>query len=56
MTGNTRTAADASDTAVDARCTVCEHSLVAHDPISLRYCRATQTQALTRGCICRTAN
>jgi hypothetical protein len=34
------------------RCVVCEHALADHDPISLRYCRATQAQAIPRGCIC----
>ena len=34
------------------RCAVCTHELEHHDPISARYCRATQAQALPRGCIC----
>jgi hypothetical protein len=34
-------------------CAVCSHLLTEHDPISLRYCRATQAQALPRNCICR---
>lgn len=35
------------------RCAVCEHLLAEHDPIGLRYCQATQAQALPRNCICR---
>ena len=35
------------------RCAVCDHQLVEHDPIALRYCQATQAQALPRNCICR---
>jgi hypothetical protein len=35
------------------RCTVCSHRLADHDAISLRYCQATQVQALPRNCICR---
>jgi hypothetical protein len=37
----------------DAACDVCPHSLAGHDPIGLRYCRATFAGALTRGCVCR---
>jgi hypothetical protein len=33
-------------------CAVCDHDLADHDPIGLRYCRATQAQALARKCIC----
>ncbi|TFV89103.1 RGCVC family protein [Blastococcus sp. CT_GayMR16] len=37
----------------DGGCAVCPHPLVAHDAISLRYCRATEAQAATtRGCVC----
>ncbi len=36
-----------------ALCTVCEHSLASHRPVSLRYCRATQAHAYSRRCICR---
>lgn len=39
----------------DQRCTVCAHSLADHDPISQRYCQATQARALSRGCICPTS-
>ena len=37
----------------DPRCAVCSHQLAGHDPIGLRYCQATQDQALPRNCICR---
>lgn len=33
-------------------CAVCPHALAAHDAISLRFCRATQAAATTRGCVC----
>jgi hypothetical protein len=35
------------------RCAVCSHQRADHDPIGLRYCQATQAQALPRNCICR---
>jgi hypothetical protein len=34
-------------------CDVCLHAISGHDPIATRYCHATQTNALSRGCICR---
>jgi hypothetical protein len=34
-------------------CAMCGHDLADHDPIDLRYCHATQAQALTRRCICQ---
>lgn len=34
------------------RCTVCDHELAEHDPVSHRYCQATQMHALSRRCIC----
>jgi hypothetical protein len=37
----------------DAACDVCAHPLAGHDPIGLRYCRATLAGAFTRGCVCR---
>lgn len=37
----------------EARCVVCSHQRADHDPIGLRYCQATQAQALPRNCICR---
>ena len=33
-------------------CAVCDHELANHDPIGMRYCQATQVQALARKCIC----
>jgi hypothetical protein len=33
-------------------CGVCPHSLAGHDAISSRFCSATLTGALTRGCVC----
>ena len=35
-------------------CAVCEHELSEHDAISLRFCHATQAQALSRRCMCTT--
>jgi hypothetical protein len=37
-----------------AACDVCEHPIAEHDSISLRYCKATLSSALSRHCICRT--
>lgn len=37
----------------DVACDVCPHPLASHDPIGLRYCRATFAGAFTRGCVCR---
>jgi uncharacterized paraquat-inducible protein A len=47
---------DPAATELDAepRCVVCEHQLHDHDRISLRFCEATQTQALSRKCVCPT--
>jgi hypothetical protein len=36
----------------EPRCVICIHRLCDHDRISLRFCEATQTQALTRTCVC----
>lgn len=51
--------------AVDAQdaCPVCPHPVAAHDPISLRFCRATEERhdgsapvmSATRGCVCPSA-
>jgi hypothetical protein len=38
-----------------AACAMCPHALAAHDAISLRFCRATQAHATTRGCVCPSA-
>ncbi|MEO9138032.1 MAG: RGCVC family protein [Jatrophihabitans sp.] len=40
------------DDAAHERCAVCSHPLDCHDRISLRFCQATQSQALSRGCVC----
>ena len=34
-------------------CDVCPHPAAAHDAIGRRFCDATLTGAITRGCICR---
>jgi hypothetical protein len=39
-------------TAQDA-CAACPHPLSAHDPIGLRFCRATAAGTVSRGCVCR---
>jgi hypothetical protein len=44
---------EAGEGEVKPRCDVCGHHLADHDPIGLRYCQATQAQALHRNCICR---
>jgi hypothetical protein len=33
-------------------CDVCGHPDTAHDDIARRYCKATLSSALSRGCIC----
>jgi hypothetical protein len=38
----------------DRVCAACAHPLAAHDPIGLRFCRATTAGGLARGCACRT--
>ena len=39
----------------DGGCAACPHPLDVHDPISLRFCRASEAQATTtRGCVCPT--
>jgi hypothetical protein len=37
----------------DGRCDVCPHPVVDHDPIGLRFCRATRSAGSERGCVCR---
>lgn len=39
----------------DPGCDVCPHPVVGHDAIALRFCRATLTTAVVRGCVCRAA-
>jgi len=36
----------------DTRCDVCPHALADHDPIGLRFCRATRSAGAERGCVC----
>ncbi|MEV8444212.1 RGCVC family protein [Actinosynnema sp. NPDC051121] len=33
-------------------CPVCPHPADAHDPLSRRFCAATETGGLSRGCLC----
>ena len=42
-----------SDVDDPSACAVCAHRLDDHDATGLRYCQATQAQALPRNCICR---
>jgi hypothetical protein len=44
---------DSPLTGAQAACDVCPHPLAAHDVIGRRFCAATLTGAITRGCICR---
>ncbi|SDX84537.1 hypothetical protein SAMN05661080_01435 [Modestobacter sp. DSM 44400] len=36
-------------------CAACPHPLTEHDPIGLRFCRATSSGTVSRGCVCRSA-
>jgi hypothetical protein len=45
-----------SETGTDNRselCAVCPHFLIDHDSIAVRFCTATMSRVLTRGCVCR---
>ncbi|MGY1639037.1 RGCVC family protein [Geodermatophilus sp. SYSU D00742] len=44
-----------SRSADDPGCDVCPHPVAGHDPIALRFCRATLTAGVDRGCVCRPA-
>ena len=44
---------DVPEQAPAATCDVCPHPAAAHDRIGQRFCDATLTGAMTRGCICR---
>jgi hypothetical protein len=33
-------------------CAACPHAWEAHDPIGIRFCSATVTSGLNRGCVC----
>jgi hypothetical protein len=39
----------------DPICDVCPHSVVDHDAIGSRFCRATMDSAIIRSCVCRPA-
>jgi hypothetical protein len=52
MTETCQSAPATSERDSDWRCAVCNHDLADHDPISHRYCQATHSGALRRGCIC----
>ena len=45
---------DTTDGDGEERCAVCKHSMAWHDTIGLRFCAATQANALSRHCICST--
>jgi hypothetical protein len=34
-------------------CDMCSHPLEAHDSIATRYCAASASSALSRGCVCK---
>lgn len=46
----TTTAPDQTETS--GVCNVCPHQWHEHDALGVRYCTATTTSALPRGCIC----
>ena len=52
------TPADAATATLDggpaAACPACPHPLGRHDPIGVRFCRATAAGGFDRGCVCRT--
>jgi hypothetical protein len=52
MTASSQVVAVANEAGPDGRCAVCRHQLADHDTISRRFCQATQSQAMTRNCIC----
>lgn len=43
-----------SETRPDTECPVCSHPRENHDAIAARFCQATTSGALDRGCVCRT--
>jgi hypothetical protein len=55
MTAPTSTPSPVGTPRPDAQavCDVCPHPAAAHDVISRRFCSATLSGAITRGCICR---
>lgn len=42
-----------TDAVVDETCSVCGHPMRAHDAIGTRFCAATMTGSLNRGCVCQ---
>ncbi len=42
-----------SGEAPEETCAACPHDLAGHDAIALRFCRATATGSLERGCVCQ---
>ncbi|HEY5247477.1 MAG TPA: RGCVC family protein, partial [Dermatophilaceae bacterium] len=45
-------AADTESRDADGSCPVCAHAVDQHDALALRFCAATLSRALTRGCLC----
>jgi hypothetical protein len=46
-------ASTAAESTAQTACPACAHPLADHDPIGVRFCRATVAGAFERGCICR---
>jgi hypothetical protein len=42
-----------SEAVSTTQCDVCPHPLADHDPIAARFCSATGSAAIARGCVCR---
>ena len=51
-TDDTTSSVGVVDESVALACDVCVHPIAEHDSISLRYCKATLSSALSRRCIC----
>ena len=49
------TATTAGRPATGTRCAACAHPAPDHDVIGLRFCTATLSGDLSRGCICRSS-
>jgi len=41
------------ETKMAERCSTCQHPWADHDTLSARFCAATATGSLSRGCICK---
>jgi hypothetical protein len=52
VTPETREGVTGTETVAEDVCLACAHPWARHDVISARYCTATITGALTRGCVC----